>query len=221
MKTAPEIRAGDASASGKSLRASGVNFTSVEVVLVLLTGALAFASDQFNLPVLNDPALLCAGLLLLVLGVERIVSRLAALGSGFGSFTQAVETYKAVVEQLWGLISLGIGLMLIARSLLGWLAPGAADSIWNGMLNSSTTIGLALGTVGLMTTVHGLIRTLAGSRGADDGRLQGLSDLLDRLIGAVTLLFGAALSVAGLAVLLAPDLIQNLLAQLSSMIVGP
>ena len=220
MKTIPDVTS--SAAPGSPTRwTTRVTFTSVEVVLVLLTGALAFASDQFGLPVLNDPALLCAGLLLLVLGIERIVGRLAALGSGFGSFAQAVETYKAVVEQLWGLIFLGIGLMMITKAALGWLAPGSADTIWNGMLNSPTTIGLALGGVGLMTTVHGLIRTLAGSRGAEDGRVQGFSDLLDRLVGAGTLLFGALLSVAGFAVLLAPDLIQNLLAQLSSMIVGP
>lgn len=220
MKTVSDVTSNGASVS-QSPWTSLASFISVEVALVLLTGALAFASDQFSLPILNDPALLCAGLLLLVLGVERIVGRLAALGSGFGSFAQAVETYKAVVEQLWGLLFLGIGLMMIAKATLGWLVPGSAESMWNSTLNSPTTIGLVLGAIGLMTTVHGLIRTLAGSRGTGDGRLKGFSDFLDRAAGAATLLFGALLSVAGFAVLFAPDLIQRLLAQLSAMITGP
>lgn len=203
--------------SGATARLS---FTSVEVALVVLAGGLGFLSDQFSLPGLTQPALVFAGMLLVVLGLEQIVTRLGAY-RGVWSYAQVVEAYKALVVQLWGLILVGLGVAIDLRAVLGWLDPRAADSMWNGLLNSTATIGLVLAGIGLMTTLHGLIRLLAGRNDADQAKIAGVRDALYRLVGVATLLFGLVLALVGFLVTLAPDVINRILASLAAMLVGP
>ena len=71
-----------------------------------------------------------------------------------------------------------------------------------------------------MTTVHGLIRVLAGSAGVDVGRLTGLSDLFDRLVGAATFLMGLAMALIGITLLIAPEVSSSIIHSLGALVVG-
>lgn len=197
------------------------NYSSIELALLVVTGALAFAGEQLSVPFLTSLALPFAGLLLMVFGTEQITTRLGVYRGGVANYAQAVETYKALVEQLWGLIFIGLGLMLIASGALEWLGAGSAESIWVGILDSPTGVGLVLAGIGLMTILHGLIRMLAGSGEANVGRLRGLTDLLDRVAGGGTLVLGVMLSFVGFVLLVAPDLVTGFIARLGNLIAGP
>ncbi len=211
-----QSRAGDKPAP----LAPRLSFTRVEIVFFVLAAGLSFLSQQFSLPFLTNPALLFAGLVMATLGIEQVVTRLDIYRGGW-SLAQIVEIYRTLVVQLWGLIFSGLGLLIVARAVLGWLDPRSADSLWNGFLNSPSTIGLILAAMGLLTTLHGLIRALAGSGGADQAKVTGARDALDRLAGVAILLFGLALSFAGLVLGLAPTLLTAIVSQLGAAVVGP
>ncbi len=215
--TPDESTAGTTSRSRATARLS---FTSVEFALLLLAGGLGFLSDQFSLPGLTQPALLFGGMLLVVLGLEQIITRMVVY-RGVWNYSLAVEAYKTLVVQLWGLILVGLGVAIDLRAVLGWLDPRAAESMWNGLLNSTTTIGLVLAGIGLMTTLHGLIRLLAGRNDADQAKITGVRDALVRLVGVATLLFGLVLALFGFLITLAPDVLSGILASLAAMLVGP
>lgn len=197
-----------------------VSFTTVEIVFAVLAAGLSFLSEQFSLPFLTNPALLFAGLVMATLGIEQVVTRLDIYRGGW-SFAQIVEIYRTLVVQLWGLIFIGLGLLLAARAVLGWLDPRSADSLLDGFFNSPSAIGLIVAAIGLLTALHGLIRALAGSSGTEQATITGVRDALDRLAGVAILLFGLALSFVGLVVGLAPTFLTSIISQLGTTVVGP
>lgn len=196
-------------------------FSTLQRILFFAAAGLVLVGEQFSISILTDLALVCGGVLVVLLGVEQIVSKLGMYRIGGWSYTQAVETYRGLSAQLWGLIFVGLGAAMVLVPVVRWVAPSQADSIWNSLLGSTTGAGLALGGIGLMTTIHGLIRVLAGSAGVDVGRLTSLSNLFDRLVGAVTFLVGSAMALVGITLLVAPGIVSGFIHVLAALIVGP
>jgi hypothetical protein len=192
-----------------------------EGILLIAAAGFVILGDQFSIPVLTDLALLCVGVLAVLLGVEQIRSRLGVYRIGGWSYTQAVETYRGLAAQLWGLIFIGLGVAMVVVPVVKWTAPSRADSLWDSLLGNTTGAGLALAGIGLMTTLHGLIRLLAGSAGVNAGRLTGLSDFFDRLVGAATFTFGLAMALIGIMLLVAAGVLSAILRSLAAMVVGP
>ena len=193
----------------------------LEGVLFLAAAALALIGDQFANPILLDLALLPAGVLVILIGGGQIVSRLGIYRAGVTNYAQVVELYRGIMDQLWGVIFVGAGLAMVLVTAIKWLVPRQADSFWSNLVTAPVALGLILGIVGLMTALHGVIRVLAGSSGSDVGRIRGVSDVLDRLMGAATLLLGLGMGFVGITLLVAPGMWKTILDQLASMILGP
>jgi hypothetical protein len=193
----------------------------LERVLLFAAAGLGLVGGQFSIPVLLDLALLPAGVLVILFGAEQIFSRLGIYRAGVANYAQVVELYRGIMDQLWGLIFTGVGAAMVLVTLVRWMAPAQADVFWSNLLNSSGALGLILGFVGLMTALHGVIRLLAGSSGSDRARITGISDLLDRLMGGATFVFGLGMGFVGITLLVAPGMWKTIFDQLASMIVGP
>jgi hypothetical protein len=196
-------------------------FTSVEGILFVVGGGCGLIGDQFSVPIFTSLGLLFIGLLVATVGIEQIVKNVALYNIGSWGSSQAAEMYRALLAQLWGLVFVGMGALLLVQAFSSWTQGVTVDSLVNNLLNSNTGVGLVLAVIGLMTALHGVIRTLAGSGVGARGRLAGLSSIVDRMMGALTLLFGLGLSLVGFVVLLDPGLITGLLGQLGELIVGP
>ena len=188
-------------------------------ILLLLAVGLGFAGQELSVAVLMNQVMVCFGLLLILLGLEEIVTRLSAYQiAGWGS-SQAVETYQVLAAQLWGLIFAALGVMIIIVSLTNWIAPASGPGMWTDLLNGKTAAGLVLGTVGAMATLNGLISVLrGGSTGTKTGHLATVSSLLDRLGGTVALVFGLGMSALALILLMAPGLVDAFFNQLAGIV---
>ena len=183
------------------------NLSSLHLFLLLLAGGLAFAGEKFSQPVLTDLALLCVGLLMMLVGGELIITRRANFAIGGWSYIQSRETYKGVAAQLWGILFLGLGLLATLVTLAKWIVPTAANSFWTRLQGTSIGLGLALIGLGLVAILYGMIRMLAGSAGVDLGRLTGLSNIVDRMAGALVFLVGLGMAFFGLLLIVAPGLL--------------
>jgi hypothetical protein len=192
-----------------------------ERVLFFAAAGLGLVGGQFAVPVLLDLAFLPAGVLVILFGGEQVIGRLGIYRAGVSGYAQVVELYRGIMDQLWGLIFTAIGAAMILVTLIQWLAPAQATSVADRLQNSPGVLGLILGFIGLMTALHGVIRVLAGSSGADLGRITSISDVLDRLLGAGTLLVGLGMGFVGVTLLVAPGMWKTIFDQLASMIVGP
>jgi hypothetical protein len=198
-----------------------LSLSTVQGILFLLAAGLAYGGEHFSLTILTNLGLLVIGLLVGSVGVGLIVTNLAAYDFASWSNRQAIETYRGLVEQLWGLVIAGLGLFMIGLSASRLLAPARGDTWWNALLASPAAVGVALGTIGLMTSLNGLIRVLTGSASGKAGKLAGVADILDEPAGIAMLVFGWALTLASLVLLVAPDVVTALIRQLGTMIVGP
>jgi hypothetical protein len=192
-----------------------------ERVLFFVAAGLALIGDQLSIRLLLDLALLPGGVLVILFGGDQIASRLGMYRVGLTSGAQAVELYRGVMDQLWGLIFMGFGAAMVLVPVVRWLAPDQANSIWSNLQDSPGVPGLILGAIGLMTALHGLIRMLAGSSGSAPGGISGFRDVFDRLIGAATMLFGVGMGFVGITLLVAPGMWSAIFDQLAALIVGP
>lgn len=194
------------------------NLSSIELFLLLLAGGLAFAGQQFSVPFLTNFALLCLGLMMVLVGGEFLVTQRAEFAIGGWVYIQARETFKGLAAQLWGIMFLGLGLLVILVTLVKWVVPAAAGSFWSRLQGTPTGAGLALAGLGLAACLYGLIRLLAGSAGVDLGRLTSLSNLLDRITGAVVFLLGLGLAFLGVMLIVAPGALSSIITRLAAWI---
>jgi len=196
-------------------------FSRLELILFFAAAVLVVVGDQFAIPMAFRLGLMCAGVLVTLYGAGQVISRLSVYRLGLASIAQAVQLYRGVLAQVWGLIVMGIGAALVLVPLMQWLAPSQANAIGRALQNSPAALGLVLGVIGLMTALHGLIRALAGSSGSEVGRIAGFRDAVDRLMGAATFLLGLGIAFVGVTLVVAPGMWKTIFDQLASMIVGP
>ncbi|MFN2121548.1 MAG: hypothetical protein ACK2T0_14265 [Anaerolineales bacterium] len=196
-------------------------FSRLELIWFFAAAVLVVVGDQFAIPMAFRLGLMCAGVLVTLYGAGQVISRLSVYRLGLASIAQAVQLYRGVLAQVWGLIVMGIGAALVLVPLMQWLAPSQANAIGRALQNSPAALGLVLGVIGLMTALHGLIRALAGSSGSEVGRIAGFRDAVDRLMGAGTFLLGLGIAFVGVTLVVAPGMWKTIFDQLASMIVGP
>jgi hypothetical protein len=187
-------------------------------ILVLVAAGLAFLGDQFSVQVLMDLAMVCFGALIVAIGMEEIIGRLDMYRGGASNLGQMAGLYQGLAAQLWGLVFILIGLGLVGMILTKWLAPGAASK-WSDVIGSRSGIALMLGLMGLMVTLNGLIHMLVGEGPAKPGMLSTLSNVLSRLGGTATFLFGLGMSGVALVLLVAPGFVDAVWARFVAMIV--
>jgi hypothetical protein len=177
--------------------------------LLLVAAGLAFAGQRLALPLLTNTGFLCLGLMMLIMGVELIVTRRAEFAIGSFVFIQAVETFKGLAAQLWGVMFLALGLLIILAIVAEWAAPAALHAWYGGLVGTKAGLGLALCAIGLFAGLWGTIRLLAGSAGLDLGRMTRLSNIVDRVGGGIGLLAGLGLLGVGLLLIVAPGIVSS------------
>src|ERR1041384_4348861 len=90
-------------------------WTTIEVVLGVLSLLLVFAGDKLSIPFVSDSGIACLGLTSIAIGWEAIVKRRIVIGRRrHGSR----ETYTGVAAMLQGVEFNLIGLFLIAFALM-------------------------------------------------------------------------------------------------------
>lgn len=194
------------------------NLSTIELSLLLLAAGLAFAGQQFSIALLTNLALLCLGMMMALVGVELLVTKRVEFAIGGWVYIQARETYQGLAAQLWGVLFLGLGLLAILVTLARLIVPVAANSFWSRLQGTPAGLGLALAGLGLMATLYGFIRMLAGSAGVDLGRLTSVSNLLDRFAGALVFFVGLGLVLIGFLLILSPGVLSAIVVRLAAWI---
>jgi hypothetical protein len=190
------------------------------LVLFALGGGLVYVGQEWGVAYATDIGIVVLGILMVAAGLDIIIKKLGVFRIEGWSQAHAADTYRGILEVLWGVIFIGIGLVMAAVVPMNRLAPGNAGTFWSDLLMSSTGIGVILSAVGLMSLLSGLIRALAGSGRVDPRRLGGVPYAMDRLAGAATSLFGLLLAAIGLALLVAPGAAGAALEPLKNLLAG-
>jgi hypothetical protein len=177
--------------------------------LFLLAGGLAFAGQRFSLPLLINLALLCLGVMTATMGVELIVTKRAESAIGGFAYIQAVEVFTGLAAQLWGVMFLLLGLVIIVGIVAQWLAPAAVHAWYGSLVGTKAGLGLALCASGLFAGLWGTMRLLAGSAGLDLGWMTRLSNIVDRIGGGIALLAGLGLLGVGVLLVVAPAIVTS------------
>jgi hypothetical protein len=192
------------------------SLSSVYRLLLLTAGGLGFAGERLSLPFLTNLALLSAALLMVMVGGELIITKRAEFALGGWAYIQGKETFKGVAAQLWGVLFLGMGLLAGLATLAKWFFPAETDFLWSRLQGTPAGAGLAITGLGVAAGLYGTIRLLAGGAGVDLGRMTKLSNVMDRIGGAVIFLLGIGLAALGLLLIIAPSLVFGLAKQLAA-----
>jgi hypothetical protein len=186
------------------------------LILFALGGGLVYLGQEWGIPYATDIGIVVLGFLAAAAGIDLIIKRLRMFRTE--GWANVVDTYRGVLELLWGVIFICLGLLIIGVIVVVWLVPGTEGEFWSDMLLSNTGMGVVLSVVGLMLMLNGLIRALAGSGRVHPGRLGGVPFLLDRLGGAGMLILGLGASAVGIVLVAAPGMLAMLLDRLKAII---
>jgi hypothetical protein len=182
------------------------NPSTAHLILFAVGGGLVYLGEDWGVPGATQVGIGVLGVLAAVIGMDIVIKRLGIFR--VDGWSNLVDAYRGVLELLWGLVFICLGLLILAVVAVPWFAPGGVGDFWSGTLLSSTGVGVLLSVVGLMTVLNGLIRALAGSGRVNARRLGGLAGVVDRSGGVLTLVFGAVLSMIGLVLLVAPGWLE-------------
>ena len=187
-----------------------------QLILFAIGGGLLYLGEDWGIRGATEVGIAFLGVLLAAVGIDIGLKRLAAFREA--GWANVVDTYRGLLELLWGAIFICLGILIVTVVTMTWLVPGGVGNFWSDMLLSSTGIGAVVSVVGLMLMLNGLIRALSGSGRVNPKLVGGLAGVLDRLAGAVTLGVGAALSVIGMLLLIAPEWVTAGLERLSNLV---
>jgi hypothetical protein len=174
-----------------------------QLVVFAIGGVLVYMGEDWGVPGATDIGIAFLGVLFVTAGADLQLKRVRIFKTD--GWANVVETYRGVLELLWGLIFIAIGLLMIAAVAVTRFAPGGVRDFWSDALLSNTGIGVVLSVAGLMAMLNGVIRALAGSGRVNPRRVGGLAGVVDRSAGAMSLAFGAVVAAIGLVLLVAPE----------------
>ena len=185
------------------------------IILFFLAAGLMFAADRLGLPALTFAGVTVLGVTALVVGVQVIVRREAFfLPSGRDSLRRRAESYSGLAAQIWGVMFVLFGLILLGVGVIGLGNPGQAFGFLEQALDTSAGWGALLFIIGVFVTLYGAARLLAGGAhtSGSSARLQ-LRDMGYRLFGFVVLVAGLALLGLGYILFASPETLTGLLGQ--------
>lgn len=186
-----------------------------QVILFLVGGVLLYLGQDLAIPGAGDVGIGCIGLLIVVVGADIGMRRLGWFRmNGWGN---VVESYRGVLELVWAALILFAGIAIMTVPVMGWLVPGGAGDFVNNMLSTSTGIGGVMSVVGLMLSLNGIIRALAGSGTVRPKWLGEFGNAIDRAAGVVMVAAGLAVAAVGLLLLIAPGWVNAAIQQIGSL----
>jgi len=185
------------------------NKTAVQIGLFIVGVGCLYAGKQAGSTLLTSLGLLCFGLILLIAGVNLFIRKRLEFQLKKGDIGPH-EVYTGFSAQLWGVYFTLMGLLVIAFAAGYGFFPGGPDQIWSALLGTHLGQGMILLLIGLMGSIDGIIRLIAGTAGHNVVLPAKVGNCLERLGGGVSVLFGLALCGIGLLRLVTPGIIDQL-----------
>lgn len=190
---------------------------SLEIGSFLVAGAAVLAGEYLELPWLSGAAPVAFGVAVLAGGVRILVtgqSKGAAAGMDhWYRPSKYTERHTGTPARLIGALLLIAGLLFIVMGVIALTARGGMDAFWQEFLKSPRAWGAVAGLAGIMMTLAGTVRAIAGS-GAAPGAYNRVVEAEFKIGGVVTAAVGLGLLFLAAVLLMSPDYLPNALDKL-------
>ena len=113
-----------------------------QLILFAIGGGLLYLGDEWGVEGATEIGIAFLGVLLAAVGIDIGFKRLAIFREE--GWANVVETYRGLLELLWGSIFVCLGLLIVVVVTMTWLVPGGVGDLWSKMLLSTTGIGTVL-----------------------------------------------------------------------------
>ena len=163
------------------------------VLVIFVSGGMAYLAGQFNMPFLIPSAIALFGAFAVLLGLDTFIQGKFQL---FDRYYSRRENYSGISARLLGIIFFLFGAGLILYSASEWLTPGSAEKALEGMVESNRGWGILLIVFGIFLLLFGLVRLISGSAHSPEQRNMWV-DLGFRMRGLLSLVIGGLLLIAG------------------------
>jgi hypothetical protein len=175
-------------------------WTTVQIVLGVLSLGLFFIGEKLSIPFLSDAGIACLGLTSIIIGWEAIITRRIVLGRRRHGIR---ETYTGVTAMLQGMEFNLLGLFLIAVAILLHNEVNAHEL----GVQMARHPGLPLIAFGMLCLIHSVITLIGPLDTRDHSRFVAtIGFLAARLLpGIVLVLLGFALTGLGIFEIVAPN----------------
>ncbi len=193
-----------------------VTKTAVQIGLFIVGVVCLYAGKRTGNNLLSSLGLFCFGLVLLIAGISLIVRKRLEFQLKKGDIGPH-EIYTGLSAQLWGVYFSLLGILMMAFGVAYGLYPGGPEKFWADLLGTRLGLGLVLFLLGLMISIDGVIRILAGTAGHNVVLSANVGNCLERAGGGIISLFGMALIGCGVIVVLAPGIFDQLLHDILSL----
>lgn len=176
------------------------------IYIILISGALAWASDYFALPWLASVALVLFGAWVIIWGIEIAFKGEVTL---FNRERWRSEFFSGIPAGLWSAIFITFGAGIVFLAWLDFSSPTGIEGFLDRLVASPGGWGLLLSLAGMIVTASGLIRLLAGSASVS-GPVGRLEEFGFRLQGLISTLLGIGLLILAAGMLFAPSMLSAL-----------
>jgi len=175
-------------------------WTTIQIVLAVLSLLLVFVGDKFSIPFLGDAGIACLGLTSIVIGWEAIITRRIVIGRRRHGSRQ---TYSALPAILQGVQFNLLGLFLVVVSIVIYKNINGREFV----LQMARHPGLPLILFGTLCLMQSVI-TLIGPHELQDGPrwIVIMNLLISRLLpGIILVVIGVGMTGLGIFEILAPE----------------
>jgi hypothetical protein len=187
-----------------------VNKNAILIGLFIVGVGCLYAGEQSSLILLTSLGLICFGLILLVYGIGLIRHKRLEFQLKRGDIGPH-EVYTGISAQLWGVYFALMGILLAAFAVAYGVYPGGPEKLWSALLGTHVGLGMILFLIGLMVSIDGAIRLIAGTAGHNVVLPASVGNCLERFGGGIVLIFGLVLIGIGIFLVLAPGAVESLI----------
>ena len=176
----------------------------ISLAIFLAGVGIAFVGDRVSNPFLLGAGLASMGFGTALSGLQSVITRKAEFVPWFNTYRPAT-TYTGLSGVLWGILFIGLGVLMVVAGLATAFVPGGWQSVLDSVVMGPLAWGLLIGGSGVVVVILGLIRVISGTAFANPEVGTRLMDVGERLGGLVMLVLGSVLILAGLVAGLAPQ----------------
>jgi len=174
-------------------------WTTIQIVLGLLSLLLVFVGDRLSVPLLSDAGMACLGLTSITIGWEAIITRRIVIGRRRHGSRQTYTDLPAVLQ---GVQFNLLGLFLIVVSIMLYKNVNPREL----GLQMARHPGLPLIVIGTICLIQSVITGIGPRDTRDGSRLTLIIGLLARLLpGLLLVVLGLGMTGLGLFEILAPE----------------
>lgn len=186
------------------------------VVLFLVSGGLFLLGNQLKYDALMNAGFLGLGLTALVGGSEMLTNTRAEFLEG-----GLRVRFRGLPARLWGIVFVVSGSLIVVIAAAAWMSRENVGTFLTRFFTAPATPfrwGVLILIVGVLVSIHSVIRILGGSGIQEHGWLFRLSEIGVRLLGVLYLVIGLGLVVIGAILIVAPESLLALLQRLRELI---